>query len=191
VHNLKKNLKKEIKMTLSKLTSILLIFGFITFSNAQEYEFILYEINPCNNQSSFSLNYHLEKDGLKYEPQFEDGIIKLKSKGKYNIKYEHQSIPITIDKERNSYSVELSRIQEFIVTHDKYGYIFTDCGKKLNGQIFVYYHNKEIKYFGKFKKGLAIGFLTELYPNGELKKIRFYDKKGNFIKNYFNSKKTD
>jgi len=177
-------------MTLFKLTSILLFFGFMNFSNAQEYEFILYEINQCNNQSIFSLNYHLEKDGLKYEPQFEDGIIKLKSKGIYNIKYEHQSIPITIDKDRNSYSIELSRIQEYIVTHDKKGYIFTDCGKKLNGQIFVYYQNKQIKYYGTFKKGLAIGFLTELYPNGELKRIRLYDKKGNFIKDSFNSKKS-
>ncbi len=175
-------------MILFKLVSILFFLGFMNFSNAQEYKFILYEVDPCNNQSRFSLNYHLEKDGLKYKPQFDDGIIKLKSKGEYNIKYKHQSIPVTIDKDSTSYSVELSRIQEYIVTHDKYGYIFTDCGKKINGQIFVYYHNNQIEYYGTFKKGLAIGFLTELYPNGELKGIRLYDKKGNFIKDYFNSK---
>ena len=175
-------------MTSAKLIIVLFFLGFMNFYNAQEYEFILYEIDPCNNQSNFSLNYYLEKDGLKYEPRFKDGIIKLKSKGEYNLRYEYQSIPIKIDQKSNSYSIKLPRIQEYIVTHDKYGYIFKDCVKKINGQIFVYYQNKQIKFFGTFKNGLAIGFLTELYPNGELKKIRFYDKKGNFVKEYFNSK---
>ena len=68
------------------------------------------------------------------------------------------------------------------MTHDKYGYVFTNCESKLNGNIVDYFENGKVRLIGSFKNGLAIGYLTEFYPNGELKEIRFFNEKGFLIK---------
>nr|WP_255554160.1 hypothetical protein [Mesonia aestuariivivens] len=161
-----------------KLSILILLFFFSSFELfSQDFEFKLYFKDPCNSQSEFTLNYFLEKDGVKFQPNF-DGIVNLKSKGKYNLIYEKEIIPIIIDKKENSHTIILSDIQEFIVTDDKYGYVFRNCESKLNGKIIDYFENGKVRLIGNFKNGLAIGYITEFYPNGELKQIRFFDKKG-------------
>ena len=161
-----------------KQTILILIFFCSSFELfSQDFEFKLYYKDPCNSQTEFTLNYFLEKDGIKFHPNF-DGIINLKSNGKYNLIHEKEIIPIIIDKKENSYTIILSNKKELILTHDKYGYVFRNCESELNGNIVDYFENGKIRFIGSFKNGLAIGYLTEFYPNGELKKIRLFDKKG-------------
>jgi antitoxin component YwqK of YwqJK toxin-antitoxin module len=159
---------------------ILVLFGLNFELFAQDFEFKLYYKDPCNEQTEYTPNYFLEKDGVKFHPNF-DGIINLKSKGKYNLVHEKEIIPIRINKKENSHTIILSDKQEFIVTHDKYGYVFRNCESKLSGNIVDYFENGKVRMIGRFKNGLAIGYLTEFYPNGELKEIRLFDKKGNLI----------
>jgi hypothetical protein len=128
----------------------------------------------------------LEKDGIKFHPNFDDGIVKLKSNGKYNLIHEREIIPIIIDNKENSHTITLSEKQELVVTHDKYGYVFRDCERKLNGNIVDYFENGKVRLIGSFKNGLAIGYLTEFYPNGELKEIRLFNKKGFLVKKVIN-----
>lgn len=123
----------------------------------------------------------MEKGGVKFHPNI-DGIVNLKTNGKYNLIYQREIIPITIDKKENSHIITLSDKQEFIVTHDKYGYVFTNCESKLNGNIVDYFENGKVRLIGSFKNGLAFGYLTEFYPNGELKEIRLFNEKGFLIK---------
>jgi hypothetical protein len=149
---------------------------------SQDFEFKLDYRDPCNSQTESSLNYFLEKDGVEFHPNF-DGIINLKSKGKYNLVHDKEIIPIIINKKENTHIITLSDKQEFIMTHDKYGYVFRDCESKLNGNIVDYYENGKIRMIGSFENGLAIGYLTEFYPNGELKEIRLFNKKGFLIEN--------
>ena len=106
----------------------------------------------------------------------------LKAKGKYNLIYEKEIIPIIIDKKENTHTITLSDIQEFIVTHDKFGYVFRKCESKLNGNMVDFFENGKVRLIGSFENGLAIGYLTEFYPNGELKEIRLFDKKGFLLK---------
>lgn len=160
--------------------TILLFFGFSVQIFSQNFEFKLYYKDPCNSQIEFTLNYILEKDGIKFHPNF-DGIIELTTNGKYNLVHEKEIIPIIIDKKENSYTITLSDKQEFIMTHDKYGYVFRNCESKLNGNIIDYFENGKIRMIGSFKNGKAIGYFTEFYPNGELKEIRLFDKKGFFV----------
>jgi len=159
---------------------ILLFFGFSLELFSQNFEFKLYYKNPCNSQIEFTMNYLLEKDGIKFHPNF-DGFVELNTNGKYNLVHEKEIIPIVIDKNENSYTITLSDKQELIVTHDKHGYVFRNCESKLNGNIIDYFENGEIRMIGSFKNGMAIGYLTEFYPNGELKEIRLFDKKGFFV----------
>ena len=162
------------------------------FSFGQQYEFILYEKNPCNGQSTESFTYNLEKDGIEYTVFNAEGKIKLPKKGGYLLKpVDHPYIPITIDSLKNSYEIEISRIQEFIVTHDDHGYIFMDCSKPLNGEILTYYQDNQVRFFGTFKNGYAIGFLTELHVDGTLKRIRLFDENGFLIKKVFDSTQSD
>lgn len=88
----------------------------------------------------------------------------------------------TIDKKENSHPITLPDNQEFILTHDKYGYIFRDCESKLNGNIIDYFENGKVRLIGSFKNGLTIRYLTEFYPNGELKEIRLFSEKGFLVK---------
>lgn len=155
-----------------------LLFFIISFKLfSQDFEFKLIYKDPCNLQSEFALNYFLEKEGIKFYPSF-DGIINLKSKGRYNLVRERENIPVKIDQKENSHTITISDKQEFVVTHDKYGYVFRDCENKLNGDIVDYFENGEIRMIGSFKNGLVIGYLTEFYPSGELKQIRLFNKKG-------------
>lgn len=168
------------------LYSIMMLISIETFG--QEYEFIVHEIDPCNKtKSNFSINYYLEKNGVKYKPQLKNGIVKLNLKGEYILINEFETVSVIIDKKKNSYNLNLHRIEEFLVTHDKYGYIFKNCEKPLNGEVVDYFENKKIKLIGTFKKGHAIGFLTEFYSTGKLKKVRLYNKRGFFVKEIFNS----
>ncbi len=147
---------------------------------SQEFEFKLYYKDPCNTKTELSHNYFLEKDGITFHPDYE-GIISLQSKGSYNLVHEKETIPIIIDKEDNHYTILLSDIHEFMITHDKHGYIFRNCKGKLNGNIIDFYENGKIRMIGTFKNGLVMGYLTEFYSNGEVKEIRLFDKKGFFI----------
>ncbi len=165
------------KLKIKQTILILFLFGSSFELFSQDFEFTLYYKDPCNSQTEFTLNYILEKDGIKFHPNF-DGIINLKSKGKYNLIHEKEIIPIKINKKENSHTIILPDKQELIVTHDKYGYVFSNCESKLNGNIVDYFENGKVRLIGSFKNGLAIGYLTEFYPNGELKKIRLFDKKG-------------
>ena len=160
------------------LTLFFFILSFELFS--QNIEFKLFYKDPCNTKTEVALNYFLEKDGIKFNPNF-DGIIILKSKGEYNLVRQKEIIKLILDKKRNSHRINLSDKHEFIITHDKHGYEFRNCKGKLNGNIIDYYENGKVRMIGKFKNGLVIGYLTEFYPNGELKEIRLYDKKGYFI----------
>ncbi|MFC5625387.1 hypothetical protein [Algoriphagus winogradskyi] len=161
--------------------SIIFLFGLNYYAFSQEYEFTLYYQDPCNNKTEYALNFSLEKDGIEFYPTFENGAAKLKTKGNYNLIHERQTIPITIDQEKNSHTIIISDIQEFIVTHDKHGYIFKACESSLNGDIIDYFGNGKVKFMGTFKNGHAIGFLTEFYANGEIRKIRLFDKEGYLI----------
>lgn len=130
---------------------ILFFFGFSFELFSQNFEFKLYHKNPCNSETELAHNYFLLKNGIKYYPNF-DGIVKLKSKGKYSLIREKEIIPIMINKKENSDTITLSRIQEFFITHDKHGYIFHDCGSKLNGNIIDYFENGKVRMIGNFKK---------------------------------------
>ena len=165
----------KLKIKESILILIFFCSSFELFS--QEFEFKLYYKDPCNSQTEFTLNYFLEKDGIKFHPNF-DGIVNLKENGKYNLIHEKEIIPITIDKKENSHIITLSDKQEFILTHDKYGYVFRNCESKLNGNIVDYFENGKVRLIGSFKNGLAIGYITEFYPNGELKEVRLFNEKG-------------
>src|SRR5690606_38328375 len=103
------------KLKIKQTILILLLFcsSFELFS--QDFEFKLYYKDPCNSQTEFTLNYILEKDGIKFHPNF-DGIVNLKSNGKYNLIHEKETIPIRIDKKENSRTIILSDKQEFILT---------------------------------------------------------------------------
>ncbi|MFI2744213.1 hypothetical protein ACG2LH_15875 [Zhouia sp. PK063] len=163
-----------------KQTILILIFSCLSFELfSQDFEFKLYYKDPCNSQIEFALNYFLEKDGIKFHPNF-DGIVHLKSKGKYNLIHEKEIIPIIIANKKNSHTIILSDKQEFIV-NDKYGYVFRNCESKLNGNIVDYFENGKVRLIGNFKDGLAIGYITTFYPNGELKEIRLFNKKGFLI----------
>ena len=165
-----------------KQTILILLYFWSSFElSAQDFEFKLYYKDPCNSQIEFTLNYTLEKDGINIHPNF-DGIVYLKAKGKYNLIYEKEIIPIIIDKKENTHTITLSDIQEFIVTHDKFGYVFRKCESKLNGNMVDFFENGKVRLIGSFENGLAIGYLTEFYPNGELKEIRLFDKKGFLLK---------
>jgi hypothetical protein len=167
-----------VKIKQSILILLFIISSFELFS--QNFEFKLYYKDPCDTETELALNYFIEKDGIKFLPNF-GGIINLKSKGKYILIHQKEIIQLTIDKKDNSYTINLSDIHEFIITHDKHGYEFRDCKGKLNGNRVDYYQNGKIRMIGIFKNGLAIGYLTEFYPNGDLKEIRFFDKKGHLI----------
>jgi len=156
---------------------ILLFFGLSFELFSQDFEFTLFYEDPCNSQTESIPNYFLEKEGIKFHPNL-NGIVNLKLSGKYNLIHEKNIIPILIDKKENTHTIILSDKQEFIVTHDKYGYVFRNCENKLNGNIVDYCENGKVRLIGRFKNGLAIGYLTEFYSNGELKRIRLFDNKG-------------
>lgn len=99
MHNCGETLNRINKLKI-KQTILILIFIFSSFESfSQDFEFKLYYKDPCNSQTEFSLNYFLEKDGTKFHPNF-DGIVNLKSNGKYNLIHEKEIIPIIIDKKK-------------------------------------------------------------------------------------------
>ena len=167
-------------MKIKQIILILLSFYLSLELFSQDLEFKLYYKYPCNSQTEFTLNYFIEKDGIKFHPNF-DGIVELKAKGKYNIVHEKEIIPIIIGEKENYYTITLSDIQEFIVTHDKHGYVFRNCKGELNSNVIDYFENGKVRMIGSFKNGIAKGYLTEFYRNGELKEIRLFNEKGFLI----------
>ncbi|MER2998903.1 toxin-antitoxin system YwqK family antitoxin [Pontibacter populi] len=146
-----------------------------------EIKYNLYLKNPCLNEVEISFNYYLEKDGKQYHiSDFKTGTVLLPKKGQYILVSTGTGDiqNIQLNEEVNSDTLTIPRIQEYLVTHDKHGYIFRNCDKPSDGLQKSYYSDGSIKLIGEFKEGLVVGVLKEFYHNGKIKQISNYTKDG-------------
>ena len=160
--------------------------GLSSEAHGQHIQFNLMILDPCSgNVQQYFFSYYLEKDSVIYHSDASN-TVHLPSKGTYTL-YAHPyaKTQVEIDSIINVHQIEDYRIQEFVVTHDKHAYVFKDCGEKLNGDVVAKYKNGNIRFYGNFKKGHVIGYLSEFFPDGTLKHVRLFDKKGFFVEDVF------
>ena len=163
-----------------KLTFLVLFLSTIS-GFSQEITYTLFWKDPCSHTIERSINYHLEKDGKKFDPSsLENPTIILPTLGEYKLfaKEIGEIHKVKIQEVESSDTLVIPRIQEFLITHSRPDYIFRDCDKPLEGKVTDYYSDGSIRMVGNFKKGLVIGKLKKYYQNGKIKEISTYDKDG-------------
>jgi len=163
--------------------NILILLFFTISALGQEIKYTLFIKNPCTEIIEKSCDYYLEKEGIEYCPTSLDSTtILLPTLGEYKlIASEIGEIhKIKINRKINSDTLIMSRIQEYIVTHDRHGYRFEHCDRACDGIETGYYSDGSIQLIAKFKKGLVIGELKRFYLNGKIKEISNYNKQGYF-----------
>ncbi|MCP9199991.1 hypothetical protein MKO06_08740 [Gramella sp. GC03-9] len=170
-----------------KITYLIIFFSTISvYSQEIEYELIFKD--SCSEKIIESDLYHLEKNGKSYSTfESDEGKIILPEKGLYKlfaseIGEVHQ---VEINQEINSDTLYIPKIREYLLTHTEPNYIFRKCDKKCEGIETGYYSNGTIRLVGEFKNELVVGELKRFYPNGKIKEVSIYNKRG------FLTKKTE
>jgi hypothetical protein len=147
----------------------------------QEIKYNLMLKNPCSGEVEHALLYYLKKSDSVYDITDTIGTIILKKPGKYRlysmmIGMEQE---VDIDFEMNKDTLDIRKIEECLepTSHPKF-LGFCCCDKKCEGKQNDYYNNGVKRISGEFKNGLPIGKVTWYYPNGKIKEIWIYTKKG-------------
>jgi hypothetical protein len=163
-----------------RLTILLILIPFLSLKG-QEIRYNLFIIDPCEDKIEKSDFFTMKKDSIEFVMfDLDDSTLLLPSFGVYELdsKLNVETKLVNVSKAINSDTLIAPRVQEFVVTHDKYAYRFKNCGKNSHGVEKSYYTDGSLRMIGNFKKGLAIGELKRFYENGEIKEIANYTKKG-------------
>lgn len=177
-------------MRLIILFSIFYILSSCALS--QKIEVVLYGFYPCSKQVRQLSSFGLIKDGVTYSVTDSSGILSLKERGKYALDYVLEDIDTTqlgrvYDFQMNQKifrdTLVLTSIQACLEPTSHPDFIgYCCCGEKCEGEQVEYYSNGNKRIEGCFKEGIPQGVLKIYYPNGELKQVDKYSKKGRLKK---------
>ncbi|WP_447636757.1 hypothetical protein [Flavobacterium microcysteis] len=172
-------------MTIYKNLLCCLSLLITTISFAQEIKFELFIKDNCNDSIKKVMYFNLRKDNTDFYPKNNEGVVILKDKGQYELstiysedtkKYyfnDYTTVTDTITLPAIRSCLEPTSYPNFI----GYGCCNTEC----NGNKTDYYANGNKLIEGYFEKGKPIGKLKKYYPNGTLKQIEKYNKKGKLV----------
>ena len=154
-------------------------------ANAQQktMKFELYLFDYCADTVGRIGFYTLTKDGVNYYPNENSGIVYLSDIGSYKLSTIYLDDPLTyeIKKVENVLdtltSATVYLALEPPTSHpDFIGYFC--CDHKCEGEKTDYYSNGSKRLEGCFKDGKPLGDLKIYYPNGMLKQLDKYSKRG-------------
>lgn len=160
-----------------------LIVSAISF--AQEIKFELYIKDNCNGSIEKLMYFNLRKDNVDFYPIKSDGIVILKDKGQYELstiysedikKYDIKNYGIVTD------TISLPTIKLCLESTSHPNFIgYCCCNIECEGDKIDYYSNGNKLTEGYFEKGKPIGKLKRFYPDGTLKQVEKYSKKGKLL----------
>ena len=138
--------------------------------------------NLCSQKVEYRVLYHLEKSGEKYFKITDSiGTMILPEPGEYRLIAEFDGIDenVTLKKGVNIDTLYTKKIYECYepVSHPSF-FGYCCCENVCNGQQKDYYNDGTLRIEGNFKNGKPIGKVKVYHPNGIIKEIRIYNKKG-------------
>ncbi|MGE0773083.1 MAG: toxin-antitoxin system YwqK family antitoxin [Cyclobacteriaceae bacterium] len=170
-----------------------LTFLIICFSAFGQINFNLYGYDPCSKEVRRIDFFGLKKDGIAFNTQDTTGVLILKDTGTYVLSYVIGKIDSTeLGKKFDVKSIEnfsdtlrLIRVSSCLEPTSHPNFIgYCCCDQKCEGTQIDYYENGNKRVEGFFKEGIPIGKLKFYYPDGKLRTVKKYSKKGKLIKTY-------
>lgn len=167
-----------------KIISIfLLLVSTSVFGQKTQYKLILK--NPCNDKINNGVFYQLEKSGKVFYVNDSTGTIYLDEPGKYQLSAIGYGISQTV-KIKEGFNIDTLVTEKIFkcyepVSHPNF-YGYCCCDEKCNGIQKDYYTDGTLRIEGEFKNGKAVGNIIQYHPNGNIKQIDVYSKKGLYRK---------
>lgn len=155
-------------------------------SIAQEIRFELFIRDDCNDTIQKVPFFNLRKSGTDFYPKNNYGVVVLKEKGVYELstiysdevkKYSFENFGIVKD------TINMPKIKQCLEPTSNPSFVgYCCCNTDCEGEKTDYYANGNKRLEGYFEKGKPIGKLKMYYPDGTLKQVDKYDKKGKLIR---------
>ncbi len=159
----------------------LILTLFIIRANAQASTYNLVLFDSCNGSYEYALLYSLEKQGTTFTIQDTLGTIQLEDAGNYKLRHDLEfiHIEVTIEPGMNVDTLSRSKIHECLepLSHPNFmGYCC--CSTKCTGFHRDYFNNGNVRVEGTFEDGKPVGQVKYFNPDGTLKIVKHYNKKG-------------
>ncbi len=152
---------------------------------AQEISFELFIKDNCNDTIRKVPFFNLRKNGIDFYPKNNDGVVILKEKGNYELstiysddikKYNFKNFAVVGD------TINMPLIKQCLEPTSNPSFVgYCCCNAECEGEKVDYYANGNKRLEGYFEKGKPIGKLKMYYPDGTLKQLDRYNKKGKLI----------
>lgn len=158
---------------------------------SQPTQFVLYGANPCTGAVE-RLNYFgLMKEGERYYVEDSSGVLNLKEPGIYSLVW----VLAFMDESFLGRTYEISdqaMVSDTVNFYSVYSCLepttstrfagYCCCDAKCDGEVVEYFSNGNKRVEGKFEEGIPVGELKTYYPDGRLKQLDKYNKKGRLIR---------
>ncbi|MBL0743720.1 toxin-antitoxin system YwqK family antitoxin [Chryseolinea lacunae] len=167
--------------------ALIILLSTLNASAMGQIKFKLYAYSPCSEKVTKIESFGLKKNGLTLAIADTSGVLLLKDTGRYTLLYAMEKIDSTqLRREYYVSAVEcfsdtlkLISIDACLEPTSHPNFIgYCCCEKKCQGTQIDFYENGNKRIEGFFKEGIPIGQLKFYYPNGKLKMIKDYSKKG-------------
>lgn len=170
-----------------------LIFLMICFSAFGQIKFCLYGYDPCSKTKRKIDFFGLKKNEADFNTTDTTGVLMLKDTGTYILSYVMDNID-SIELGKKYYINSIESISDTLrlvkiglciepTSHPNFiGYCC--CDQKCKGTQIDYYKNGNKRIEGFFREGVPIGKLKLYYPNGKLRMVKKYSKKGKYLKTF-------
>jgi hypothetical protein len=168
-----------VKVTIFTI-ALLLILDDSSFG--QNISFQLFRRNQCDGSVEKFGFYSLKKDATRFGPTDTTYSCYLKDTGTYKLDFYGEERVYHFNDSNGKYfdTLNFPKIEECYQMHVFVGYCC--CNEKCNGLQIDYYTNGNKRMEGLFNNGKAVGALKFYYPNGHLRRIEKYSRKGKKIK---------